>query len=117
MKKMIVYWIILVCGLVGVLTFIGFTYEKSVSEYKSLEADLVESADTYITRNNINLVIDERIIITDEKMREDELIQSMSVNSDECTGYVEIKKNINKTNYKAYIKCRDYTTDGYENQK
>ena len=117
MKKMVICWIILVGGLVGVLTYIGFSYEESVSSYKSLEADLVEYADTYINMNNINLAIDEKLIITDEKMRENNLIQSMSIDSDECTGYVEVKKSINKTNYKAYIKCRSYTTEGYTKQK
>lgn len=117
MKKMIICWIVLVGGLVGVLTYIGFNYEESVSSYKSLEADLVEYADTYININNINLAIDEKLIITDEKMREDSLIQNMDIDSDECTGYVEVKKSINKTNYKAYIKCRDYVTEGYISPK
>ena len=117
MKKMVVCWIILIVGLVGVLTFIGITYEKSVSSYKSLEADLVESAGAYIKINNINLTIDEALIISDEKLMEESLIGNMSVESDECKGYVEIKKSINKTDYKAYISCKDYQTEGYTRQK
>lgn len=117
MKKMVICWIILIVGLVGVLTYIGFSYEKSVSEYKSLEADLVESADAYININNINLSIDETLIITEEKLRESDLIKELTVKTDECTGYVEVKKNINKSNYKAYISCKDYQTEGYTKQK
>lgn len=117
MKKMVICWILLIGGLVGVLTFIGLTYEKSVSLYKSLEADLVESADAYVNITKIDLAIDESLIITDEKLREDNLIGSMSVESDTCEGYVEIKKNINKTNYKAYINCKEYQTEGYKKQK
>lgn len=117
MRKMVICWVILVVGLVGVLTYIGLTYENSISEYKSLEADLVESADAYITINNINLSIDETLIITDEKMRESDLIKELKVDSDECTGYVEVKKSINKSDYKAYISCKDYQTEGYTKQK
>lgn len=117
MKKMVICWVILIVGLVGVLTYIGFTYEKSVSEYKSLEADLVESADAYININKINLNIDETLIISDEKLMEASLVRSMNIESDECQGYVEIKKSINKTDYKAYISCKDYQTEGYTKQK
>ncbi len=117
MKKMVICWIILIVGLVGVLTYIGFTYENSVNEYKSLEADLIESADAYMNINNINLSLDEYLVITDELLREADLIKVLNVDSDECTGYVEVKKNINKTDYKAYISCKDYQTEGYTQQK
>lgn len=117
MKKMVVCWIILVGGLVGVLTYIGFTYEKSVSAYKTLEADMVEAADAYIKINNINILGEENYIIKDENLKESDLMKDMNIDGDECKGYVEIKKNINKTEYKAYISCRDYTTEGYTSQK
>lgn len=117
MKKMVVCWVILVVGLVGVLTYIGFTYEKSVSEYKTLEADMVEAADTYVNINNLNILGEEKVIITDEQLKESDLIKNMNIEDDECKGYVEIKKSINKTEYKAYISCRDYTTEGYTKQK
>ena len=116
MKKMVICWIIVVGGLIGVLTYIGITYEKSVNSYKSLESDLIESADAYIKIKNINLAIDEKMIITAGQMREDDIIKNLSVDSDECTGYVEVKKNINKTDYKAYISCKEYTTEGYNNK-
>lgn len=116
MKKMVIAWVLLVGGLVGVLTYIGFSYEKSVSDYKSLEADMVEAADTYIKINNLNTLGEENLIIKDTELQASNLI-NMKVDDDECNGYVEIKKNINKTEYKAYISCRDYETEGYKTQK
>lgn len=116
MKKMVVVWIILVGGLVGVLTYIGFSYEKSVSDYKALEADMVEAADTYIKINNINTLGEDNLIVKATELQEASLI-NMKVNDDECKGYIEINKNVNKTEYKAYISCRDYETEGYTSQK
>lgn len=116
MKKMVVCWVILVVGLVGVLTYIGFSYEKSINDYKALEADMVEAADTYININNINTLGEESLIITDTLLTEANLI-NMQVDNDECNGYVEIKKSVNKTTYKAYISCKEYETDGYTSQK
>ncbi len=117
MKKMVICWVLLVGGLVGVLTYIGITYEKSISEYKTLEADMVEAADAYVKINKLNLLGEDNLIILDEQLRENDLIKSTSVNDDKCRGYVKIKKNINKTEYKAYISCKEYTTEGYTPQK
>lgn len=116
MKKMVVCWVILVGGLVGILTYIGFSYEKSVSEYKSLEADMVEAADAYIKINNLNTLGEDNLIIKDQEMQESKLI-NMQVGEDKCTGYVTVEKSVNKTEYKAYISCRDYETEGYKAQK
>jgi len=36
------------------------------------------------------------------------------VKDKECTGYVEVFKNNTVYDYKAYIKCDNYETKGYE---
>lgn len=114
MRKMLVCWVILIVSAVSTLTYIGLRYENMTKEYQILEVDLVEAADIYIKINDIKLSTSEEFTIKTEELLEQNIIKTMDVGEDTCEGYINVKKNISKINYKAYIKCREYTTADYE---
>lgn len=111
---MIVCWIILVVSAVSVLTFIGLRFESFIKDYQTLEADLVEAADVFMKINDIKLNTNEEFTITTKELLEQNIIKTMNIEKDTCEGYIKVKKNISKINYKAYIKCGEYTTTDYE---
>lgn len=114
MKKMMIVWFIIAVSLVGILTFIGFQYQKSINKYKTLENDLVESADIYIKNSEINLKSGESIKITSKKLIENKFIDSLNIDDEDCEGYVIVKKSLHNYDFKAYIKCEKYTTPEYD---
>lgn len=72
-------------------------------EYVELENKVVEVVKKYEADNNINLEV-----VTIEELIDSNYLEDYSVNGSKCSGYV--RKDIN---YKAYIKCDNYTTVGY----
>ncbi len=114
MKKMYACWIFLIVVLFTAILYFGYAFIDSISGYQSLEQDMVEAGDFYLSIHKINLSVGEGIIIDSDKLIESKTISSMEVDGDQCKGYIEIKKNINGYDYNAYIKCDKYVTEGYE---
>lgn len=114
MKKMMITWILLAISLVGTLTYIGLRFQNSVKKYRVLESDLVEAADAYVQVSNIVLNAGESIKIETKKLIDADCLITAEVSDDICTGYVMVKKDFNKYDYKAYIKCENYETLDYE---
>ena len=114
MKKMVMAWVFLISVLLLALLFFGYTYIDSISGYRTKEADMVEASDFYLTLSNINLSTGEGIRIEDKQLIESKTLSSMKVDDEECKGYVDIKKNVSGYDFKAYIKCENYVTEGYE---
>ena len=52
--------------------------------------------------------------IKDKELEENNLLPTMSINDDECKGYVLVKKAYDNYEYDAYIKCKNYTTVDYQ---
>ncbi len=75
---------------------------------------MVEASDFYLDINKIDLAVGEGIRLEGKQLIDAKLLSSMAVEEDECEGYVEIKRNITNYDYKAYIKCDSYETEGYE---
>ncbi len=93
----------------------AFMFKDSIKEYESIEADLVEAADFYITKNNIK--VGNELIITSDQLLESKFVNSMKTSDDECVGYVVIQTKKTEKKYKSYIKCSNYITEGFENVK
>lgn len=100
--------------LVGTLTYIGIKFEEKVKDYQILESDIEESAQIYMEVNKLELEYKEMVKIKTSKLLEDGILKSTSVNDDECSGYVVIRKKLKGFSYDAYIKCENYTTVDYE---
>lgn len=114
MKKMITLWMFLAICLFGSLFFIGISLNNEYKPYRELEADMQESASVYILMKEIKVKPGDRLKITSKDLIDSKSIDSMSVNDDECTGYVIVKKSIDDNEYDTFIKCENYTTVDYE---
>lgn len=114
MKKMMAVWIFLAFGLFGTILFIGLSMNKEYKPYRELEADMRESASVYILMKGFKLKTGEKIKITSNDLLDSKAIESMGVDEDKCTGYVNAKKTLDDIEYEAYIKCKNYTSVDYE---
>ena len=113
MKKIMIVWAVVAIILVGVLTYIGFNIKDNNKPYKSLEKELERKASALIGEkpgllNSLNK-------LTVEDFNNNGYPVEMTVNGDKCDGYVTLSKNISIYEYNAYIKCNNYTTNGYQN--
>lgn len=109
MKKLTLAMAFVCISLVSLLYVIGIFYNDSMKNYNNLESDMIEAASLYIDYGKT---------ITGNKISMDELNANgyeidNKVKDDTCTGYVLIKDNI-KRDYKAYLKCENYMTEGYK---
>lgn len=113
MKKTMILSGILAVLLIATLTIIGFNIKNQNKEYKELE-DTIEKVAIAYYGEYPTLIKNNGTIETNDLVQYDENI-NMIINGDECTGYVKTKSNMGIYEYKAYIKCQNYTTPGYNN--
>ena len=114
MKKMIIVWIGFMVVMIGSLLYIGFQIEKQDRPYTALEKNLEEAAYGYLMANEISLSLNEKMKISLDTLVDANLINTTSVKEDDCEGYVIAQKRANGTEYNAYIKCQNYSSDNYE---
>lgn len=115
MKKQKILWIIwgiIVVIVIILLTILGFMLSKNNQKYHDLEDKLKEAGEKYSTENFIFNENIKEFTITSEELGD--YIDSLEVDNDKCTGYVKVTYDV-AYEYKAYIKCNKYTTDGYKN--
>lgn len=114
MKKITIVWTITLIIIVGGLTAIGFKI-KSEKIDNIMETSLVEQTEKYLgLYTNLYPTLGNTTKITYEEL----LNQNYDANLEEgCTGYVIIENTNMGFQYKAYINCPDYTTEGYEENK
>lgn len=111
MKKMMAAWIFLATILFGTLLYIGVTFNKSIEEYKIIESDLKEAAQAYIKLKSINLAANKEVKITEDDLSKEYLLPNMTVEEDECHGYIIVEKNISEVKYSPIIECKNYKTE------
>ena len=114
MKKNMIIWLILIVILVGGLTIIALKIKNANKEYKTLEKKMTDVAKAYYGEKPGLLKNNETISIQDLSDYDNTLTNK--VNEEECNGYVKTTSNMGIFEYKAYIKCNEYTTKGYVNQ-
>ena len=85
-----------------------------LKSYMEIERRLEDAASEYMLDN-----INNYIGITDTKIGKDELekyvgnISDLIKEKNECDAYVEVKNIFENAEYKAYISCKNYVTEGY----
>lgn len=114
MGKLGVVWGIVLVLIVVLLTTFGFIYKNKTSIYKNLEEKLVEAEKKYVDAKFLYPKDDEFLKTDTEILVKEEYIKNLKIKDEECTGYVEVFKNDTVYDYKAYIKCDNYETKGYE---
>ena len=112
MKKVLIIWIPIAVVLVGALTYIGFSIKNQNAPYKKLEKELEKQA--------IALIGEKPAILSNgNKLEINDFINNgysinMVVGKDTCDGYVIVTKTLSIYKYTPYIKCNNYTTNGYK---
>ncbi len=111
MKKITIVWTIVLIIIVAGLTVIGLKI-KNDNATNFMEDALVEQAEKYLgLYPGLFPPRGESITLKSEKLASDGYDAKLEEN---CTGYVTVDNTNSGFKYKAYIKCPDYTTKGYE---
>ena len=112
LKIIYIIWAIFVIIILGLITLLGIEYNKKLKPYIEAEKKLVNYTQKYVELKFIYPEEGEKLKITLEDLKKEELLEDLSVNNNSCDGYVAVsKKGVYK--YKAYIKCDNYKTKGY----
>ncbi len=112
-KILFTLWFIIVVMILGLLTTIGFMYKKLDKEYQKLETKLLTSGENYSNANSYYPEDNLELIITKDELVSSSYLDELKVKNDVCDGYVLVTKE-DVYHYKAYIKCKNYETDGYK---
>lgn len=115
MKKIKIAYIIWGCLLIvilGLLTYLGFMYQKKIEPYKMLEKELINVAEKYVEQEFLYPEDGEIIKITFLQLYKKGLIKELIYKNDKCDGYVKLKYN-GVYEYNAYIRCSKYITKDY----
>ncbi len=112
-KGLFIAWAIIVIIIVILLTVLGFLLKSKNGEYEKLETKITDSAKRYVDNKFLYPEDDEKLKVTSKELIEATFLDELKIKNDVCTGYVVVSKD-GVYKYKAYIKCKNYTTKGYE---
>ena len=91
--------------------------ELNVDDYYSqLEASVYEAAREYVTDNKSVLNGNSFTIKAKTLIRDGYLATIDDEYGTECSGYIDVE-SIDEIKYEVYLKCTDYQTTGYDEQK
>lgn len=116
MNKLRVSWIIwgmIMIAIVILLFFIGLTLSRKNEPYKAKENDLVEVTKVYVESSTWYPDKGQSLKVTIKELIEKEIISEVVVEDDKCDGYINVINN-GIIEYKAFLKCKNYQTHGYE---
>ncbi len=89
-------------------------YEKDALSYSNLETRVYHATKEYIEKEYLNNLYQDTLIIKVKTLKDKGYIKDF----DMCSGYTEVFKNdMGIIEYKPYIKCKKYTTEGYLERK
>ncbi len=113
MKKITIVWTIILIVIVAGLTFIGFKI-KSENKDNVLEKALITQSEKYFGLYMSKYPkLNESVRITYEELKEEGYDAELGLN---CTGYVVVENKNGVYDYKAYVSCPNYTTEGYSEE-
>ena len=111
MKKLTIVWTLVLIMIVGGLTYFGLQIKKNNPDNIKEKAFLEEAKKYLGLYPGLYPSNGGKTIIKYEDMKADGYNKSLE---SECTGYVVVKSVSIGFEYEAYVKCPDYTTDGYQ---
>lgn len=92
--------------------------EEKEFSYTDLENSIVISTKAYINDfYNNELGLDTLNIKVSQLIDNGYIKEVKDENNKNCSGYVSVYKENNENIYKAYLKCKKYETNGYEERK
>ena len=100
--------------LVGGLTIIGFIYKEKIKKYEELENKLEEKIKAYVDEKFIYPEEGKNIKITYEELKNNNAIDNLNINEEECDGYGIVSHDGSTFKYNTFIKCNEYKTKNYD---
>ena len=113
LNRIAILWGILLIIVFGVLTFFGLQWKAKTSGYFALETKIVDATKSYYTKDHSYPEEGNSVYITLDNLKEDNIIDDLSYNDDECDGFVIVKHDKVIT-YTGYIKCHNYKSKDYD---
>ncbi len=114
-KMLFGVWAFIVIVLIGLLTLIGYMLKNNKEEYIEIEEELREAAQKYVLDNGDYPDLGNELKLTSKDLYEAAYLDrdDLENNGDSCDGYVIVYTD-NIVKYKAYIKCKNYMSKGYQ---
>lgn len=114
MKKIYIVWALIIVVMLSLVLYFGFNFSNKNKEYKELEEEILVNAEKYLGAN-----LNEYPTTGSNKVLISKIINygidiDLSVNDDMCDGYILITREQMGYDTKVFVKCNNYTTDGYE---
>ena len=112
MRRISIMWGFSIIIMFALLTFFSLTWKNKNQGYKDIESLLVDSVKGYYESKYQYPTGMEVITITLEELKNNNILTELKNGEDYCDGYVNVSYDL-VINYKAFIKCNNYITDGY----
>lgn len=97
----------------------AFQFDSSVTDKNSssstkndLEGRVLNAAMNYKRNKYGNMTNGQTVVVKISRLVKENYLS----NSGKCSGYVEIRNREGDINYKAYLKCPDHVTEGYNSE-
>lgn len=112
MQRISIVWGFLIILIFGILTCFALTWKSKNNGYKNLEKSLLNSVKGYYESKYQYPTGMEVVTVTFEELKNNNVLTELKYGNDYCDGYVNVSYD-GVINYKAYIKCNNYTSKGY----
>lgn len=114
MQTVSIIWGLVLFLIVASLTTVGFIYKNKIKKYEEIEKKLELSAKQYVEMKFLYPEKNNNIKITYNELKNEKVIDNISVDDKECDGFTIVSENNKIYKYKTYIKCDNYETKNYE---
>ena len=116
LRRISIVWGLLLFIIFAALTFFALQWKAKTSPYLDLEKTMVSKTKSYYEMDHSYPQKGQSVIITFEDLKNANMMEELKVNDDTCEGYVKVE-NTGVIEYKAYIKCKSYTSKDYDKYK
>lgn len=116
LKRISIIWGLLLFVIFAALTFFALKWKAKNDPYFELEKTLVSKTKSYYEMEHSYPTKGNKVIVTFDDLKNSDMIEELKVNEDTCDGYVVVE-NTGVIEYKAFIKCNNYTTKDYDKNK
>lgn len=113
LRRISIIWGLLLLIIFGALTFFALKWKAKTDPYFDLEKTLISKTKSYYESEHSYPAKGQSVKVTFDELKNANLIEELKVNDDNCEGYVKVENN-GVIEYKAYIKCNNYTTKDYD---
>lgn len=120
---LMIFLLCLFIAIIGIKKFGLFGGKETTVEIKIdssiIEKKLVNAGKKYVNERYDNIIDEEMLILRVSHLKKNKYINTLKDNNGaSCSGYVEVyKDSASNIMYLPYIKCKSYTTEGYDSRK